>query len=152
MLITILPAISVALACAQGVPGDRTMAHAAQARLAEAIADADRVDWVRGDGPTITFAIEHAGEAYQLCATVRGRQIVALAVIDVGRANATEGGELSWLVDEMRDASAVTRLEVDDDGVVSMATREGRSYRFVPSAGRGTNAGVEARWAAQWDA
>jgi hypothetical protein len=151
MLITLLPAISVALACAHGVPGDRTSAHAAQARLAEAIADADVVDWVRGDGQTITFAIQRAGEAYQLCATVRGRQIVQLQVMDVGRANPGEGGQLSWLVDEMRDTSAVSQLGLDDDGVVSMATREGRSYRFVSGASHGANAGVEARWAAQWD-
>jgi len=146
MLITALPMLTFALA---SVSGEQvTSPRAAQARLAEAIADADSVDWVHTSDHTITIAIDHAGEAFHLVATTRANRIVSLDVIDAGRAAAIEAGELTWLVGEMRDATAVTTFAVED-GHVTLVTSDGLRYAMAPV--RGPNAAVEARWAGAWD-
>jgi len=147
MLITALPMLTFALA---SVSGEQvTSPRAAQARLAEAIADADSVDWVHANGHMITVAIDHAGEAFHLIATTRANRIVSLEIVDAGRA-AVEAGELTWLVGEMRDAAAVTTFTVDHaDGRVTLVINDGRHYALAPV--RGPNAAVEARWAGAWD-
>jgi len=146
MLITALPMLTFALASVSGELV--TSPRAAQARLAEAIADADSVDWVHTNNHTITIAIDHAGEAFHLVATTRGQRVVSLEIVDAGRA-AVEAGELTWLVGEMRDAAAVTTFTVDN-GRVTLVTSDGRHYPLAPV--RGPNAAVEARWAGAWDA
>jgi len=143
-----LPAIAFALGAGGGVAEERvTTPHAAQARLAEALADADAVDWVRADDHTFTFAIDYKGDAVHLVATTSGHEIVSLAIRNAGRATRELDG-LSWLTGEMHDVASITRLWVRD-GRVMLATRDGRRYVMLP--GHGTNAAVEARWAAEWD-
>jgi len=147
MLTAMLPVIAFALGANGGAEERVTTPHAAQARLAEALADADAVDWVRADDHTFTFAITAKGEAHLLVATTSGQRIISLAIRDAGRAPSEADG-LSWLVGEMHDVAAVTRLWVRD-GRVMLATGDGRRYAMLP--GHGTNAAVEARWAAEWD-
>jgi len=148
MLTPVLPLIAFALGA--GVPEERvTTPQAAQARLAEALADADAVDWARANGNTYTFAIDYKGEALLIVATTRDDEVVSLAIRHAGRASIEEPQDaLSWLVGEMHDAQSVTRLWVRD-GRVMLSTGEGRRYQMRP--GHGTNAAVEARWAAEWD-
>jgi hypothetical protein len=148
MMTPVLPLIAFALGA--GVPEERvTTPHAAQARLAEALADADSVEWARANGDVYTFAIDYKGEAFLVVATTRDHEVVSLAIRHAGRASVEEPQDaLGWVVGEMHDAQTVTRLDVRD-GRVMMSTGEGRRYLMLP--GHGTNAAVEARWAAEWD-
>jgi len=149
MLTTVFPIVAFALAPGEG--GSST-AHAAsvspQIRLAEALADADSIDWVRASGHTITFAIGHGGEAYRVVVETRGKDIIAVSVRDAGRGGSRGGGRLGWLIGEMQDTTAVTEASVKD-GQVTIGTSDGHRYLLLP--GRNTNAGVEARWAAEWN-
>lgn len=121
----------------------------ARAQLAGALADADSIDWVRADAAhrTVTFAIDHAGEAYWLVATIDGGAVRALAIRDAGRGS-LELGALTWLADEMQDVAAIARLDVDGDGHVFLVTDDDRRYAVIPA--HDTNSAVEARWAAAW--
>ena len=51
----------------------------------------------------------------------------------------------------MKETVAVTRLEVDEDGAVTLTTNEGMRYMAIPGRGSGGNAAAEARWAGEWD-
>ena len=152
MLTTVLPIVAFALAPG----GGSSIGHAAavsqsitpQARLAEALADADSIDWVRASGHTITFAIGHGGEAYRVIVETRGKDIISVSIRDAGRGGTRNGGRLGWLISEMQDTAAVTEASVKD-GQVTIATSDGHRYLLLP--GRNTNAGVEARWAAEWN-
>ena len=126
--------------------------HAAQARLAEALGDADSVDAVRADPAhhTVTFSIDRAGEAYEIVARIRPEgQIVQLAIRDRGRGQVGLG-PLSWLVDVAAQTAAFVRLEVQPDGQVTLVTSDGDLYRAMPGGGDGNDA-PRARWAATWD-
>lgn len=130
-----------------------TTPHAAQARLAEALGDADSIDWVTVDRAhhRVTFAIDRAGEAYEIIATTRpSGTVVSLAIRDLGLGHVGMGS-LSWLADAMQDTAAVSRLLVDEDGAVTLVTSEGARLMAIPGRGSGGNAAVEARWAAAWN-
>jgi hypothetical protein len=158
MMFTILPVVSVAMAFAS--PGGSTIGdvvsaspRAAQARLAGALADADSIDSVSVDRKhhTITFAIEHAGQAYDVVATTRRHgQVTAVAIYNNG-AGTFEIGGLTWLSDTMRATAAVTRLIVDEEGAVTLVASDGMRYMAIPGRGSGGNNAVEARWAAEWN-
>lgn len=163
MLTAVLPIVAFALAPGEGTSSTTvTSPRAAQARLAEALADADSIDWVHASGSTITFGIGHGGEAYRVIAQTRGKDIVAVFIRDAGRGGtppchrsegcgreaAAVGGRLGWLIAEMHDTAAVTEASVKD-GQVTITTDDGHRYLLLP--GRNTNASVEARWAAEWN-
>jgi hypothetical protein len=121
----------------------------AQARLAEALADAESVDWVRAHGQTVTFAIDKAMERFEIDVTSEKHRIVGVDIRFVGPQPA-QHGELSWLGREMTEINAVRALDVDDDGNVTLTTDDGRNYRVIPDRHDG-NTAVEARWAAEWN-
>ena len=131
--------------------GMQVGAPTAPAALAGALADADSVDWVRADRAhhTITFAIDRAGEAYRLVATVDGGTVTALAIRDAGRGRIHSFGALTWLSDEMADVDAVAHVDVDDRGHVTLVTTDDRRIAVEPGRGDG-NDGPRARWAAAW--
>jgi hypothetical protein len=123
-------------------------ARAAQIRLVETLVTADSIDAVRAEGVTITFAIDRAGEAYDVVATTSDTgEIVALSVSDAGHATSESGG-LTWLGAELTDARAITTL-IAADGNVTLVTADDRYIRAM--AGHAPNVAVEARWAAAWD-
>ena len=129
--------------------------RAAQARLAEALADADSIESVTADRAhhQITFAIERGGEQYAVIVTTARRGVVVgVQTRDVGPTTA-DPGSLSWIVDAMQNTPAVTRLLVDEDGAVTLVTSDAQRYMAIPGRGSGGtgNIMVESRWAASWD-
>ena len=158
MLTAILPLITVSLGLSTPGPETVTQPRSAQVRLAVTLAEADAIHAVGQRGPSIVFAIDRDGEAFELVATLRAKgpnkgEVIALAITDLGPAIDLRGdlGSLSWLGSELADATAVTRLAVDEDGAVTITTSDGRAYMAIPGRGSGGNTGVEARWAAAWD-
>lgn len=143
---TMMPALLPIFALATTQP------PAAQARLAEAIADADSVDAVRVDRShhTVTFAIDRAGEAYEIVARVaQDGEVASLTIRDRGLRHIGLG-PMSWLADVMGRTHAVVRLEVGAAGQVTLVTDDGARYLAAPS--RDGNRAVRARWRAAWDA
>lgn len=127
--------------------------EAAQARLAQALADADSVDSVVVDRShhVVTFRIDRAGEAYEIVARTASRGVVeAIAIRDAGRGR-HRLGKLSWLADAMRDTESVVRLDVDEAGVVTLVTNDGTRYLALPGHGAIHNDAVEARWGGEWN-
>jgi hypothetical protein len=153
MMVSLLPLISVAMATGPA-PGDVAMfRRSAEVRLADALSDADSVDAVTADGAhrVVTFAIDRAGEAYRVIATVDDTGMVTeVAVRDAGRGSFAIG-RLSWMADLMRVTVAVTRIEIDDEGEITLTTDDGQRYLAIPGRGAGANDAVEARWAAEWN-
>ncbi|MBA3540611.1 MAG: hypothetical protein H0T79_13455 [Deltaproteobacteria bacterium] len=154
MMLSLLPLVSLAIATSPGstVAADKVMSpRIAQVRLAETLASADSIDWVRANGKTITFAIDRNGEAYRVVATTGARgTVIGFAITDVGTATG-EAGNLVWLANELANTVAVTRLIADEDGAVTITTSDGSRYMAIPGRGSGGNMGVEARWAAAWN-
>lgn len=157
MLHPLLPLISVALGLPAPAPAERheepvlvTQPRTAQVRLAVTLAEADAIHAVTARRGAIAFAIERDGEAFEVVAKTRRGQVIGLAITDVGPAHGDAGG-LSWLAPEMAEATAVTRLAVDEDGAVTLTTSDGRAYMAIPGRGSGGNAAASARWAAAWN-
>lgn len=149
MLILAFPMLTFVVGEQVSTPRD------AQARLAETLASADAVTSVRAnaDGDhTITFAVTRDGEAYRVIAQTDDTAVVSLSIVDAGPTTRGPGNDMSWLVTEMHDVTAVPRLTVDAAGHVTLSTSDGRRYAARPHHGPKVNAGVEARWAAAWDA
>ena len=130
-------------------PGDSP----AQLRLAEALADADSIDWVRADRTrgTVTFGIEHAGESYEIVVSASpAGDITSVRTADVGRGTRALG-PLSWLTGAMSRSAAVARIEVGAAGEVTLVTDDGTRFFVVPArtgrpgggdAGRMTSGGA----------
>lgn len=132
-----------------------TSPRVAQVRLAETLGEADAIHAVRAHGRRITFVITRGAQTIEVTATTRrgNGEVTALAIAPVAPTAAALGG-LSWLADELEGATAVTRLVADEDGAVTVTTREGQRYMLIPGRGSGGvdgNAAVAARWAAAWD-
>jgi hypothetical protein len=130
--------------------------RAAQVRLADVLGDSDAVTAVIAKHRAVAFEYVRSGEAFEAIARTRHGELITLDVRDVGPALGWDGSEdgverggLAWLGDIMRETVAVTRLDVDSDGAVTLVTSEGQKYMAIP--GRGSGAAVEARWAAEWD-
>lgn len=147
--------------------------RAAQVRLAELIGDADSVHSItvrraparpRGAKGTrtraqaaivtaIEVALDRDTAAYRVVATIDARGEVTSLSID-RRAPATdELGSLSWLSPEIANATAITRIAVDEDDAITLTTDTGEALMIIPgrgSGGRGNEAAA-ARWAAAWD-
>ena len=125
--------------------------RAARFQLADTLAQADSIDGVTANGRTIAFAITRDGAAFRVAATTRKNGDVISLVVAKSDGRVSEQGGLTWLADELDDGVAVTRLVVDEDGAVTIATSAGRKYMAIPGRGSGGNAAVEAQWAAEWD-
>ena len=150
MLNILLPLVAMATSRGGVIPMRVTSPHQAQHLLADVLASADSIDYVRSGDHRITFAIDRAGEAYTLVVRTNARdRVVGFELTDAGPGS-YELGDLSWLVDVMKQSAAVTRLGIAADGTVTVVTADGERYQALP--GRGSNAAVEARWAAAWNA
>lgn len=125
----------------------------AQVRLADVLADAESVDAVIGKRHQVTFEIVRDGNEVEAIARTQNGEVVELVLHDLGPAeDVAEDAGLSWLGDVMKETTAVTRLAVDRDGAVTLVTADGQRYMAIPGRGSGgSNAAVEARWAASWD-
>jgi hypothetical protein len=125
----------------------------AQVRLAEALGGADAIHTVTSKRGTITFAVTRGDQTLQLTARTNKRgEVTSLAIAPRTTADGEQLGGLSWLADELAEATAITRLVPDGDGAITIVTADGRRYMVIPGRGSGgANAAVEARWAAEWN-
>lgn len=148
MLLPILPLIALSIDAyeAAAVPPAKN----AQVQLADALATADTIDRVSGHGATFTFAITRGDHPLEVIATTVDGEVVRIVERERGFDTLSLGG-LSWLADTMRETVAVARLDVDEDGAVTLTTSDGMRYMAIPGRGSGGNTEVEARWAAEWD-
>lgn len=123
----------------------------AQVRLAETLAEADAIEAVSVDGRAVTFVIVRDGGTFEVTAKTTKRGDVTALAIAPARAVPVELHGLTWLGAELAEVTAVTRLVVDADGAVTLATNDGRRYMAIPGRGSGgANVAVESRWAAAW--
>jgi hypothetical protein len=131
--------------------------RAAQLRLARMLRDADAIESVTANGRTITFVIAEHGQALRVVASTRDGGRVTALVIAHSDEPVEEPGNLTWLASELADVRAITRLETDEDGAVTITTSDDRRYMIIPGRGSGgpasndVNEAVEARWAASWN-
>jgi hypothetical protein len=167
MLLALLPLVAVSL----GSPDDTvvtTSPRSAQVRLADLLADADSIDAVRAHRQTFTFAIMRGDEPYSVVASTSSEGDVVDVVLRERVASDLDLGSLSWLADTMKQTIAVTNLDADEDGAVTLTTADGVRYMAIPGRGSGgtaadgndeddgprhghgdPNTAVEARFAAQ---
>ena len=155
MLIALLPFIAMSndvfSMAAVDMPTP-TKERTAQVQLADALASADSIDSVHANGEAFTFTITRGDRRIDLVATAGGDGGAVTLVVERDRGFDEGGaGGLTWLVDTMRETIAVIRLDVDDDGAVTLTTDQGMRYMAIPGRGSGGNAAVEARWAAEWN-
>lgn len=152
-----LPLLAIAVG-AVDVPREVvTSAREAQARLAEALGDADAIESVgvmregRGREVTVRFAIVRGGERQLVTATTTRTGAVASLSIEPVDAASGERHGLTWLAVELADVRAVVRLAAAEGGGLLLSTNDGRRYLVTPRRGPRTgNEGVEARWGAAW--
>src|SRR5512138_2889038 len=126
--------------------------RAAQARLARVLREADAIESVTANGRAITFVIAERGETLRVIATTREGSVRALSIAHSD--DPIESSNLTWLASELADVPAITRLDADEDGAVTITTSDLRRYMIIPgrgSGGPGANEAVEARWAASWN-
>ena len=126
----------------------------AQVRLAETLAEADAIESVAAHGKNaITFVVIRNGTTYDVTATTkRSGEIITLAIAPAANALPVQLHGLTWLGAELAEVTAVTRLDVDRDGAVTIKTDDGRRYMAIPGRGSGgANVASEARWAAAWN-
>src|SRR5690349_14791826 len=122
MLIAILPFIAMShdvLTMAAAEMPSPTQQRSAQVQLADALGTADSIDRVDGHGNTFTFAITRGERRIDVVATTSEGEVFLVAehernCDDVGL------GSLTWLADTMKETIAITRLEVDEDGAVTL--------------------------------
>ena len=153
MWITVVPLVSV-LVSATSADAVVSSPREAKQKLADTLASATSIDSVStsvGDkGRLVSFAITRDGTAFRVdVGTRKTGEVISLAVVE-SEAQGSEQGGLTWLADEL-DTTSVTKLVVDEDGAVTIATAAGRKYMAIPGRGSGGNAAVEAQWAAEWD-
>ena len=152
MWITVVPLVSV-LVSATSADAVVTSPAEAKQKLADTLAAASSIDSISASGRLVSFAITRDGTAFRVdVGTRKTGEVISLAVVE-SEAQVSEQGGLTWLADEL-DTTSVTKLVVDEDGAVTIATAAGRKYMAIPgrgSGGSGGNAAVEAQWAAEWD-
>ncbi|MGE3762222.1 MAG: hypothetical protein AB7L94_08220 [Kofleriaceae bacterium] len=157
MLILLVPLISVAIPAIQ--PAETSSARGAQVRLAEVIGEADAVHSISvrrakasAKKPTaIDISLDRDGVAYRVVASINARGEVTSLTIEERHAADGDLGSLSWLSPEIANATAITRVTVDEDDAVTLTTNAGDAFMIIPGRGSGGNAAVSARWAAAWD-
>ena len=140
LLLLVSAAVTAASADATAAP---------QAELATLLASATSIDRVEARANGVAFAIERDGETYQLLATTRGAEVVAVVVADLGRAVPHAAGRFTWLAGELAGRTSITTLAVDASCTVIATTGAGTRYAVI--AGEDGNSAVAARWAASWD-
>ena len=154
MLIAILPLIVMTTGAfdAETAHADaaRTAARSPQVKLADLLGSADSIDSISGRGNTFTFAITRGDDHLEVVATTSRHDVVSVVERERDFGD-IELANLSWLIDTMQQTTAVTRLDVDEDGAVTITTDEGMRYMAIPGRGSGGNAAVESRWAGEWD-
>ncbi len=140
----------------------------AQVRLAEAIGDADAVHSIavrrtkhraaggpcsvaKRCGVSIDISLDRDGIAYRVVASIGPRGAVTQLTIAPRTAAVDELGSLSWLSVEMQNATAISRVTVDEDDAVTLTTDTGEAFMIIPGRGSGGNESAAARWAAAWD-
>ncbi|NVB78544.1 MAG: hypothetical protein HOV81_09140 [Kofleriaceae bacterium] len=136
MMLAILPLVAASL----GSPDDTvvtTSPRSAQVRLADLLADADEIDAVRAHHQTFTFAIVRGDEPYSIVASTNAEGDVVDVVLRDRVATDRDLGTLSWLSDTMKQTIAVTNLDVDEDGAVTLTTADGQHYMAIPGRGSG---------------
>jgi hypothetical protein len=156
-MMILLPLISMAVQPIQ--PAIETSSpRGAQVRLAELIGDADAVHSIsvrraKAKVTEIDIALDREGTAYRVVATINARGEVTSLSIDERGPSYGELGSLSWLSPAIVNATAITRIAVDEDDAVTLTTDAGEAFMIIPGRGSGGagNAAVEARWAAAWD-
>jgi len=174
MLLHLIPLVAVSMAAnsthdvavaAPAVADAGIAERSAQVQLADMLGTADSIDEVRAHGATFTFLVERADASgyeapFAIVATVGDAGNVISVVEHARVATDMDLGGLSWLVETMQQTIAITNLEVDDDGAVTMTTADGQRYMAIPGRGSGGGGGadgydgnteVEARWAAEFD-
>jgi hypothetical protein len=161
LLIGAAPAAAGAPAAADAVNTVTDVVHdemitderVAQVRLAEALGAADAIHTVSARRGTITFAVTRGDQTLQLTARTNKRgEVTSLVIAPHTTTEGEQLGGLSWLADELAEATAITRLVPDGDGAITIVTADGRRYMVIPGRGSGgANAAVEARWAAEWN-
>jgi hypothetical protein len=151
-LLPILPIVSFAMSSAASADEVVSTPKVAQVRLAETLADAEAIESVAAHGHAITFVVVREGETFDVTAQTKKSGEVITLTIARSQDLAAQLHGLTWLGTEMADVSAITRLVVDGDGAVTIATDDGRRYMAIPGRGSGgsANAAAEARWAAAW--
>ncbi len=153
-LLPILPLVSFAFSASSSMSDGREVVSSpkvAQVRLAETLADAEAIESVTAHGRAITFVIVRGGETFDVTAQTKKSGDILSLTIEPSRELAAQLHGLTWLGTEMAEVAAITRLVVDDDGAVTIATDDGRRYMAIPGRGSGgSNAAAEARWAAAW--
>ncbi len=164
-MMILLPLISMAVQPTQPAI-EMASPRAAQARLAEAIGDADAVHSISvrrvkasAKVKAIEVSLDRDGTAYRVTAIVNARGVVTSLSIDERGGSAGELGSLSWLSPEIANATAITRISVDEDDAVTLTTDAGEAFMIIPGRGSGGaeesrssgNAATSARWAAAWD-
>jgi hypothetical protein len=152
-MIGLLPILPLMSMFATSPPPSEVVAspRVAQVRLAETLAEADAIESVTANGRAITFVIVRAGETFDVTAkTKKSGEVISLAIRPAEMLPVELHG-LTWLANELAEVAAVTRLVVDADGGVMIATDDGRRYMAIPGRGSGgANVAAEARWAAAW--
>ncbi len=161
----LLPLISVLFArdadAGRSAPGPNVEHHqhpaTAQVRLAELLGSAVEVDVVSVEHASVGFVIStHDGALDVIARTRASNEIVSLRVAPHARPPSDLRSDLdvSWLVPEIADVTAITHLEVVRGrvtlhGYVAAADTT-RAYALVARRDDG-NTAVASRWNAAWD-
>ena len=161
MLLHLIPLVTVTMAAnsAHAAAADAAMSErSAQVRLADMLANVDSIDAVRAKGNTFTFYVEHAGPTgyeapFAIVATTDEDGKVIRVVERERGPSEMHLGSLSWLVETMQQTVAVTKLEVDEDGAVTLTTNDNQRFMAIPGRGSGGegNIDVDAHWAGEFD-
>ena len=123
----------------------------AQVRLAETLASAEAIESVHAMKNKVTFVVVRDGDTFDVTARTKRGEVIALSITPRAELPVHLHG-LTWLGEELAEVAAVTRLVVDEDGAVVIATDDGRRYMAIPGRGSGgANVAAEARWAAEWN-
>jgi hypothetical protein len=159
-MMILLPLISMAVQPIQ--PAVETSSpRGAQVRLAEVIGEADAIHSIsvrRAKASSskvnaIELSLDREDTAYRITAQITARgEVIALSLDERGPAFG-ELGSLSWLSSPIANATAITRIAVDDDDAVTLTTDAGDAFMIIPGRGSGGagNEATAARWAAAWD-
>ena len=153
-LLPIVPLVTYAMPASPVMHGASEVVSSprvAQVRLAETLADAESIESVTARNNQITFVIVRGGETLDVVAQTKKKSgdIISLSITPAHAPLAAQLHGLTWLGAEVAEVTAITRLVVDEDGAVTIATDDGRRYMAIPGRGSGgANVAAEARWAA----
>lgn len=161
MLLHLIPLVAVSMTANTAQAASETAAmseRSAQVQLADMLANVDSIDAVRASGHTFTFLVEHADATgyeapFAIVATTDEAGKVISVVERERQPRDMDLGGLSWLVETMQQTIAITKLDVDDDGAVTLTTNDGQRYMAIAGRGSGGDGNIEvdAHWAGEFD-